>query len=211
MGRKKIARKSRTKRRAPARRRTYARKAAPVRKRRQVRAVRRSRKAPVRRARKRSNPSIIGNPTVQAVGYAGGGFLLGQYVDGAAHAAHIKKMAAGGGDAGLTFIEQAADTLTMRSEDGSVTVPAQLVLGAAAAAVGLGAGKMGNAKTRRALLAVGLGMFIQPAANYVGSLMTETSADPARLGKPRVYKLSTPKGASHVVAASRAAAGEFAN
>ncbi len=208
-----MARKTRKTRKAPARRRTFARKArkaAP--KRRQVRAVSRSRKAPVRRRKARKNPTIMGNPTVQAVGVAGAGFIAGQYVSNAAHAAHIKVLQAGeGNDAGLTLVEQAANMLTIRDADGKITVPAQLILGVGLAAVGLGAGKMGSAKTRRYMLAGGLGMFIQPASQYVGTLLTETSTDPAKIAKARVYRLTTTKGASPVVAASRAAHGEFAN
>jgi|DEB0MinimDraft_6_1074348.scaffolds.fasta_scaffold01042_12 hypothetical protein len=189
--------------RKTAKRRTYKRKAAPPRR----RAIRKARsRAPVRKATRRKprrNPSLMGNPTVRTLGFATLGFVSGKFADG------FRVQAARKAEADRNLLDKIVGWLSW-----GYTQPVGLTVGLLFAALGLGIGKMGNAKTRRDLLAVGGGMLIEPVGGKVMSLLTptETNVSSLRSGA-RVYKLSAPpmKNSSAIVAASRAVANNYAS
>ncbi|MCH9717492.1 MAG: hypothetical protein K0U52_10470 [Gammaproteobacteria bacterium] len=161
-----------------------------------------ARKSPAKRRSVRRNPSIIANPTVQAVGLAGAGFIAGQVVSKAALGNPESA------DAGL--VVKAANALTFKDSEGKVVVPAQVTLGIAFALLGLGMGyKVGNAKIRTRMLAFGLGMFISPAASYFQSMRQESGMDRLQSVR-RIKTLRAPKAQTSFTASSRAVASSYA-
>jgi len=194
-----------TRRRAPARRRRIARK-NPVRRRAVRRPARRMtrRATAVRRRKTRKNPSFLSNPTVQTVGFAGLGYLAGQYVS-----AEVAKAKAAGDEAG--GIGGFAAMLEFSDKDGKVIVPAQLTIGAIMAVLGLGMGyKVGNAKIRNRMLAAGLGMFISPASSYLSEMTKESKTETVQAAM-KVRRLKAPIGSGSFVNHSRAVASDYAS